>query len=439
MCTQRFVLRLATLLLAAFVAVNLGGCPILQPNQNPTASAGADRTVTTGAVVVLSGAGSSDPDGDTLTFSWSQTGGTATVALSGASSATPSFTAPATPDVLTFTLTVSDGRGGTSTDAVVLTVQQVVVPQTPQLYIANFGGNNVVGYDVSNPQNINGNIAPGANLAGATTQISAPTDIVVTATGALLVSNFAGGVNPSITSYANANALANINGNVAPTRNVQGAATTLATPTSVAINTVSDLAFVADAALNRILVYASVSTAAFNGNLAPIRAIATTTSADIQTPFGVNFGASDNLYVANRGGNNVLVFASASTLNGDVTPTRIIQSASFASIFDVLVDQGDRMYVVCGGGGGNRILIFNSASTLNGAVAPAFTLTVTGAANITSIAVDSAGRGYITDIGAQAVYSYDNIATRNGALAPDRTLQGANTQLNIPIRTFLLE
>lgn len=40
-------------------------------NTAPTADAGPDQTVDTGAVVSLDGSGSSDPDGDSLTFSWS--------------------------------------------------------------------------------------------------------------------------------------------------------------------------------------------------------------------------------------------------------------------------------------------------------------------------------------------------------------------------------
>jgi hypothetical protein len=56
---------------------------------------------------------------------------------------------------------------------------------------------------------------------------------------------------------------------------------------------------------------------------------------------------------------------------------------------------------------------------------------------LTAIAVDANGVGYIVDNTLNAVYSYDNIATRNGTIAPDRTLQGAATQLNGPIRVFL--
>lgn len=44
------------------------------PNQPPIANAGADQTVDAtspaGALVMLNGTGSSDPDGDSLTFSW---------------------------------------------------------------------------------------------------------------------------------------------------------------------------------------------------------------------------------------------------------------------------------------------------------------------------------------------------------------------------------
>ena len=86
-----------------------------------------------------------------------------------------------------------------------------------------------------------------------------------------------------------------------------------------------------------------------------------------------------------------------------------------------------------------EIYTFNDASGLNAAETPDFTLTVDGAAGLTAIAVDSSGTGYIVDNANDAVFSYDDVATLNGAFTPDRTIQGANTLLDGPIRVFLTE
>ena len=91
------------------------------PNQAPTANAGPDQTVASGASVTLDGSGSSDPDGDTLSYSWSQTSGSPTVTLTGAATASPTFTAPSVSTSLVFTLTVSDGTT-TRTDTVTIEV-----------------------------------------------------------------------------------------------------------------------------------------------------------------------------------------------------------------------------------------------------------------------------------------------------------------------------
>ena len=80
-------------------------------NQVPIAQAGADQTVNEGTPVTLQGSASSDPDGDALTFAWTQVDGPL-VALSNPASATPSFTAPAAGAggmTLIFQLVVSDG------------------------------------------------------------------------------------------------------------------------------------------------------------------------------------------------------------------------------------------------------------------------------------------------------------------------------------------
>lgn len=71
--------------------------------------------------ITLDGSESFDPDGDPLTFTWTQTGGTP-VTLIGADTATATFTAPNVnaPETPTFTLVVSDDRGGTGTATVLV-------------------------------------------------------------------------------------------------------------------------------------------------------------------------------------------------------------------------------------------------------------------------------------------------------------------------------
>ncbi len=97
------------------------------PNAAPTANAGPDRTVDSGAAVTLDGSASGDSDGSITTYAWAQTGGN-DVSLTDANTAGPTFTAPtlvpgAADVTRTFTLTVTDNDGATATDTVVITVE----------------------------------------------------------------------------------------------------------------------------------------------------------------------------------------------------------------------------------------------------------------------------------------------------------------------------
>ena len=79
-------------------------------NSPPHANAGPDQRVDEGNVVALNGAGSSDPDGDQLSYQWLQTSGSSVV-LDDPTSPTPRFTAGAVSpggEDLEFQLTVFD-------------------------------------------------------------------------------------------------------------------------------------------------------------------------------------------------------------------------------------------------------------------------------------------------------------------------------------------
>jgi probable HAF family extracellular repeat protein len=105
---------------------------ITNVNNLPVASADADQTVNESSAVVLSGALSSDPDSDSLTYMWAQVAnGAPTVVLTGATTVVPEFTAPFVGiggADFEFELTVDDGYGGIDTDTVVIHVQNINDP-----------------------------------------------------------------------------------------------------------------------------------------------------------------------------------------------------------------------------------------------------------------------------------------------------------------------
>jgi len=96
--------------------------PGLPVNRAPVADAGVDQSVSAGSVVTLSGSGNSDPDGDVLTYAWTQTGGPAVV-LSSAVVVSPTFTAPVAGSVVTFSLVVRDRSLSSVADTVAVSVQ----------------------------------------------------------------------------------------------------------------------------------------------------------------------------------------------------------------------------------------------------------------------------------------------------------------------------
>ncbi len=93
-------------------------------NYPPSANAGPDQSVESGANVTLDGTASADADGTIASYLWEQTSGS-TVTLTGAATASASFVVPTVTETTSwgFSLTVTDDDGATDTDEVVISVQ----------------------------------------------------------------------------------------------------------------------------------------------------------------------------------------------------------------------------------------------------------------------------------------------------------------------------
>ncbi|MBI4648488.1 MAG: hypothetical protein HY738_18380, partial [Bacteroidia bacterium] len=109
-----------------------------QINKPPIANAGNNQTVNVGTQVTLNGSGSTDYDGDIITYSWAQVSG-ANITLSNLNFATPTFT-PNSAGIYEFQLIVNDGKANSAPDNVIITVNGI----TNQIPLANAGNDQTV-------------------------------------------------------------------------------------------------------------------------------------------------------------------------------------------------------------------------------------------------------------------------------------------------------
>ncbi|PTU31223.1 hypothetical protein CJD38_07675 [Stenotrophobium rhamnosiphilum] len=117
------------------VTVTVNKRPDQPSNLPPTANAGQDQIVNSGAMVSLPGTGT-DPEGQPLTYRWDQIG-TPQVQISNATTATAQFVAPTVTSntTLQFGLTVTDNQGVSASDTVDVTVQPAALE--PPMTIAD--------------------------------------------------------------------------------------------------------------------------------------------------------------------------------------------------------------------------------------------------------------------------------------------------------------
>ena len=134
-----------------------------------------------------------------------------------------------------------------------------------RLYVADQAGNAIAVYD--HASTLNGAVSANRAVQGATnTHLSNPGGVQVDGAGRLVVSNASP---PSITIYNNA---ATADGDIAPVAEIAGATTGLSVPDQIFVDTTgTGTLYNADPGAARVAVFANLNTA--NGNTAPTRTI----------------------------------------------------------------------------------------------------------------------------------------------------------------------
>lgn len=150
------------------VAANLGDA---SANQPPTANAGADQVIQTGATATLTGSGTDiETAAAQLKYAWTKQSGTGTVTFGSPSAATTTATFPGA-GVYTLRLTVTDGGGLTAFDDVKVTVADAGAAVTVSIPVATSSDDAMEGsstggtfVDATSKQNALGNRATGAGV-----------------------------------------------------------------------------------------------------------------------------------------------------------------------------------------------------------------------------------------------------------------------------------
>jgi Bacterial Ig-like domain len=145
------------------------------------------------------------------------------------------------------------------------------------------------------------------------------------------------------------------------------------------------------------------------------------------------------LYVADDFAPSVSVFNNANSADGNVFPDSLLSGGPLSNPWRPQLDKAsDRLYV---SDQGNAVFVFNNASAIkSGTAAPA--RTISGASttlnNPTGMFLDTANdRLYVANFGGASVLVFDNVSTKNGNVAPDRTISGANTTFSYPIDVWV--
>ena len=291
------------------------------------------------------------------------------------------------------------------------------------------------------------NEAPIAAIAGSKTRLDDPTGIALDSQGNIYVANSLGGPkvpntedSGMVTVYA-----AGSTGNIAPIATISGAATGLAYPAGIALDSSGNI-YVANELTgdtsSSLEDYPSITVypAGSKGNASPISIIAGDNTG-LSYSQGIALDSSGNLYAEGYieyVGDTINVYPAGS--NGNVSPAATIVGADTGldGPDGIALDSGGNLYVSNGYGGpvgGGSVTVYPPGSSGDAVPIATITSSFTGISYASSIAVDSNGKIYVAnefgdadDNGSITIYSAGSYATG----APIATIAGDDTGLSNP-------
>ncbi|MBX3167473.1 MAG: hypothetical protein KF760_08670 [Candidatus Eremiobacteraeota bacterium] len=271
-----------------------------------------------------------------------------------------------------------------------------------------------------------GAILPQTSIRGSNTRLAQPGQLSYDpASQSLIVPN--GGDN-SILFFED---VLNQSESVPPKRFLNGIGTQLNRPVGVHYDSAHDELYVANGGSNSVVIFGSAST--IEGATAPLRTLGGSATKISSLSAILLDSSTDRLWVADPVANALLVFNNASTLNGNLPPNRIILGSNTqlqAPQSLLLINQ--QLFVGCT----SSILRFDNSDSLDGNIAP--TATIQGASTLLSRPQQMVLRPdkeelFVVDSGAAAVLVFENPTTINGGPAPLRRIQGSQTGFTDPV------
>jgi hypothetical protein len=303
---------------------------------------------------------------------------------------------------------------------------------TAAIFVANLRGYVTV-YSLGS----NGDVAPISTIDGAATLLGSPRSIAVDSKGNIFVISevWNAGV------YAGDNVVvfsAGSKGNASPIAIIAGPHTSLRSVHSIALDSSGKIYVGTSDELSGVAIFAAGS----NGDVRP-DAIIAGSSTRIQNAYGIAIGLMGSLFVANvlgdTGYTGVLVFPGDA--NGNVKPSVVISGTQTGIDWPagVALDSRGNIYVANAGRYGSPPSIRAYSAGSNGNVPPIATIsgsnTGLNGRHIRGISLDSKGNLYVTNDGRDGMASSIIVfkAGSTGNVKPIAVISGDNTRLSAAV------